>query len=284
MTAAWQDAVTRGSIATLERLLADGADVDAADAHGQTGLMLAAAAGDARVVTWLAAHGASLDVTAKFGLSALMLAVIRGHAETVRALLAAGASTSLRATAAGFAGKTAPDLAAAGGDDAVQAAFGSWSSRPPAPPAPVFVACASWPESARLLTFVPRAPRDCDGDRVAALRVFVRDHRGRELPAARRTVEAHYATFVFSQSSDVTGPASRLLRGPITGDATAVTIQGRPGFLYPQGPEPSPDDPDGRRPALVVWEDNGVHLLLASDELTPTRLVLIAESIAPAEA
>ena len=114
MTRGWEDAVRRGSIDELQRLLASGADIDARDGHGQTALMLAAAEGHGHIVGWLVERGAALDRTAKYGLSALMLAVVRGHVDVVRKLADAGASVSLRGTGApGFAEKTALDLAIA---------------------------------------------------------------------------------------------------------------------------------------------------------------------------
>lgn len=117
MKRGWEEAVLRGSIDDLSRLLAAGADINARNANGQTSLMLAAAAGRADVVEWLAARGAGLDHTAKYGLSALMLAVVRGHVDVVRILKDAGASISLRGTGApGFSGKTALDLSIARDD------------------------------------------------------------------------------------------------------------------------------------------------------------------------
>ena len=117
MTPGWQDAVRRGAVDQLEHLLADGADIDARDGHGQTALMLAAAHGQGAVVAWLIEHGAALDHTAKYGLSALMLAVVRGHVDIVRKLTDAGADLCRRGTGApGFAAKTALDLAIARGE------------------------------------------------------------------------------------------------------------------------------------------------------------------------
>ena len=111
-----------GDVDMLERCLAHGADVDARDRYGQTGLMLAAVRGGARVVTCLIAHGADLDHTAKFGLSAIMLAVVNGHADVVSSLARAGADLTLRGTGApGFNGKTARDLASDRGDTAMVA-------------------------------------------------------------------------------------------------------------------------------------------------------------------
>src|SRR5262245_6192839 len=114
MTPAWREAVTRGDADAVRALLRDGADVDARDRHGQTGLMRAAHGGHTEVASVLLEHGAAPDVTAKYGLSALMLAVVGGHPETARLLVRAGADRSLRGSGApGFAGKTARDLALA---------------------------------------------------------------------------------------------------------------------------------------------------------------------------
>jgi len=112
----WENAIKRGDARAVRALLDRGADVDARDRYGQTGLMLAAHAGRLEVVAALIEHGASLDVTAKFGLSATMLAAVGGHPEVARLLAGAGADLSLKGTGApGFAGKTARDLAIARG-------------------------------------------------------------------------------------------------------------------------------------------------------------------------
>jgi uncharacterized protein len=116
VTKEWERAVTRGDLATVLELLRAGADVDARDRYGQTGLMLAAHRGHRDVVEALVAAGADLNVTAKYGLTALMLAVVAGHPEVARALATAGADLGVRGTGApGFTGKTAYDLAVARG-------------------------------------------------------------------------------------------------------------------------------------------------------------------------
>jgi ankyrin repeat protein len=113
-------------------LLAAGAEIDALDRHGQTGLMLAAAHGHTEAARFLINRGAALDRTAKFGLSALMLAVINGHVEIVRMLVQAGADTELRGSGApGFHDKNARDLAAAQGRDDVLAALDAAPSLEP---------------------------------------------------------------------------------------------------------------------------------------------------------
>lgn len=120
MNPAWHDAVVRGDVEGLRALLASGGDVDARDRYGQTALMLAAHHGHADVLETLLAHGADPDVTAKYGLSALMLAVVAGHEASARVLARAGADLTLRGSGApGFAGKTASDLAAARGLEAL---------------------------------------------------------------------------------------------------------------------------------------------------------------------
>jgi ankyrin repeat protein len=109
----WFQAVGHGDAAAIGELLQRGADVDARDRHGQTGLMLAAHAGHREVVSTLIDHRADLNVTAKFGLSAVMLAIVAGRPEVARLLATAGADLSLMGSGApGFAGKTARDLAA----------------------------------------------------------------------------------------------------------------------------------------------------------------------------
>ena len=116
MDVCWEDAVRRGDADIVRDLLSRGIDPNACDRNGQTGLMLAAHAGQLVAVQLLIDHGANLNVTAKFGLSAVMLAVIAGHEGIARALAHAGADLTLQGTGApGFAGKTVADLAAAQG-------------------------------------------------------------------------------------------------------------------------------------------------------------------------
>ena len=124
MDADWEDAIKRGDLQRVRDLLDRGADLDARDRHGQTGLMLAAHAGHCAVVEVLIAHGASLNTTAKYGLSALMLAIVAGHTDAAGLLADAGTDLGLRGTGApGFAGKTAYDLAVGRGMDALSAAL-----------------------------------------------------------------------------------------------------------------------------------------------------------------
>jgi ankyrin repeat protein len=113
----WEAASRAGDVAAIGQLLAAGQDIDATDGHGQTALMRASHAGWIEAVGLLIAHGADLDRSAKFGLTALMLAVIQGHDRVARMLAAAGADPGRTGSgAAGFAGKTAADMAAERGD------------------------------------------------------------------------------------------------------------------------------------------------------------------------
>lgn len=113
----WEHASKAGDVATLRRMVREGHDINARDGRGQTALMRAAHAGRHDAVEWLIAHGADLNHASKFHLTALMLAVVAGHPQIARRLVTAGADTAITATGApGFHGKTAADLAEAGGD------------------------------------------------------------------------------------------------------------------------------------------------------------------------
>ena len=115
MTPEWKSAIRTGDVSQLDALVRAGADIDARDEHGQTGLMIAARDGHAPVVRWLVEHGADLNHTAKFHVSALMLAVINGRDAIVGILVDAGADRAIEGSGApGFAGKTALDIARAG--------------------------------------------------------------------------------------------------------------------------------------------------------------------------
>jgi ankyrin repeat protein len=118
MSPDWQQALARGDLAEIDRLLAEGAEVDARDRYGQTGLLIAARLGHLDVVRRLVGHGADLNRTAKFRLSPLMFAAMNGHADIVRLLVEAGADVSLEGSGApGFANRTAAGLARARGDE-----------------------------------------------------------------------------------------------------------------------------------------------------------------------
>lgn len=108
----WRKAAIGGDYEAIERLLAEGIDVDSLDRFGQSALMLSALHGRDAVVRILLENGADLDVTAKYNLSALMLAVINRHSEVAKQLVDAGSNTQIRGTGTpGFFQKTARELA-----------------------------------------------------------------------------------------------------------------------------------------------------------------------------
>lgn len=103
------DAAMRGDVVEVRALLARGAEVDAAQGDGMTGLHWAADRGDAELTAVLLAAGAhTTAVTRLAAYTPVHLAARSGHAGVVDALLTAGAdpaavTTSGQATALHFA-------------------------------------------------------------------------------------------------------------------------------------------------------------------------------------
>lgn len=93
------DAAERGDAAEIKRLLAAGADVNAADKDGGTALDAAAYYGHADCVKILLAAGADVHAVNIDGWTALMAAANRGKTEVVKLLLAAGADVNAAANA-----------------------------------------------------------------------------------------------------------------------------------------------------------------------------------------
>ena len=86
-----------GDNSTVQRLLSQGANVNAKDKDGYTALIWASEEGRVNVVQTLLDRGA--DVNAKenrYGVNALMLASYRGHTDVVRALLERGADINAK--------------------------------------------------------------------------------------------------------------------------------------------------------------------------------------------
>ncbi len=108
------DAARNGDAAAIERLAAEGASPDAKK-YAEPAVYRAAINGHAGAVSALARLGADLDARVRDGKTALMAAAFYGKVECARALLAGGADRTLRATGDGHRGKTALDLAEAGG-------------------------------------------------------------------------------------------------------------------------------------------------------------------------
>ena len=87
----WRLAGT-GDVELLDGLLADGANVNAADRTGVTALMRAAYHGQLQMVRALIERGADVNITDSGGLTALMMAEHADHEEIVETLLSFGAS------------------------------------------------------------------------------------------------------------------------------------------------------------------------------------------------
>jgi hypothetical protein len=131
-----------------------------------------------------------------------------------------------------------------------------------------------------MLTFDPVEPKYTAGTSLQAIRIHVRDHKRRELAIADRTLEAHYGSFVVSQARKGVAEARRLAIDVKYGSAWRdASVGGCAGRAYELGPEPPPDDIDGRSPSVVTWHDGEMFHLIASGELTVDVLLRVAASI-----
>src|SRR5215467_215264 len=90
------DAAERGDRATVERLLAKGANPNTPGADGTTAVMWAASNGDVELVRALVKAGADVKPKNQFGTSALTEAATIGSAPIVNVLLKAGADPNFR--------------------------------------------------------------------------------------------------------------------------------------------------------------------------------------------
>jgi ankyrin repeat protein len=108
----WARAITRRDLSAIERLLSrDTQYVNQATKDGKTALMLAAGAGQEKLVGALLAAGADINSANTRGGTALMYAATRGDSKTVAVLLSHGAKVNARAEN----GWTAVTLASAKG-------------------------------------------------------------------------------------------------------------------------------------------------------------------------
>ena len=88
------DAAGKGDVASVERLLKSGADVNAQQADGATALQWAAYHGDSKLIERLLKAGAKPGLANHNGASPLWLAATRGDAAAIRALLKGGADAN----------------------------------------------------------------------------------------------------------------------------------------------------------------------------------------------
>ena len=89
-------AARSGDVASIDRLIADGADLDAQDLQGNTALYQASRAGRTDAVERLLAAGADVDLENSFGSTPVHVAARYGHADVIRALARAGADLDRR--------------------------------------------------------------------------------------------------------------------------------------------------------------------------------------------
>jgi ankyrin repeat protein len=89
-------ASSKGDLAAVKKLVADGSDVNAADTKGRTPLIEAAWAGHADVVKYLIEKGAKVDAADSAGYTALMRACEEGHGPVVTYLINKGADVNVR--------------------------------------------------------------------------------------------------------------------------------------------------------------------------------------------
>lgn len=145
---------------------------------------------------------------------------------------------------------------------------------------PHFESPASWKEAAALVPFDPIARDEVTGRRLLSLAVFVRDHNHREVAPGERALEAHYEDFVFSQSRPGTAEARRRAYDISYGQTPRDVEMGAHRVrAYDLGPEPAPDDPDPRMPAVLAWADEDRFHLLASATLEVEELIEIGRAL-----
>jgi hypothetical protein len=148
------------------------------------------------------------------------------------------------------------------------------------PENPHFESAASWDAAREMLTFQPFQPAFTAGFELRSLRIHVRDHKMRELPIGERSLEVHYGPLVISQSGKGAEEARRLALDVSYGrEPREGAIAGHVARIYDLGPEPEPDDIDGRMPSVVTWHDGEMFFLIASGELPVADLIPIAASI-----
>lgn len=144
-----------------------------------------------------------------------------------------------------------------------------------------FETVGDWATAVNLVDFEPRRPGFTAGFALASLTVYVMDHRKRRLPLGARSVEAHYGGFVIDQKRAASAAEAkrRALSIPYGRAAATVSVAGHEARSSALGPVPDSDDIDGRSPAVIVWHDDDMIYLVASDQLDEVTLLRIASSM-----
>lgn len=131
-----------------------------------------------------------------------------------------------------------------------------------------------------MLSFRPIEATRLKAHRLQWIRVWVRDHKMRELPVSGRTVEAGYGPFTLSQAWRGVGEARRhALEVSYGRDGRETHVARCPAKVYELGPEVPPDDIDGRSPSVVTWHDEEIFYFLASYEMASEQLLQIAAAL-----
>ena len=81
-----------GNVATLSKLLNDGADIDSRDYSGRSALHVSAANGQIEVIDFLISNNANIEAKDEDSWTPLHHAANNGHSEAIRKLVAAGAN------------------------------------------------------------------------------------------------------------------------------------------------------------------------------------------------
>ena len=88
-------AVKQGDKETIQKLLADGADINATDERGRTSAMIAVHTDQLEVFNLLVEHGANINIRDDRSDNPLLYAGAEGKLDFVRASIAAGADTTI---------------------------------------------------------------------------------------------------------------------------------------------------------------------------------------------